>query len=171
MADAEERLRYLQKSKAKGGEKANRVMTRLEDMHENVGKISQVKSILERELKIKERECQLLCEIQEKDEVLNQVLQKKIDKKRKKIKELKEELQRKEWELQSAQQKVQTRHKELSQARNELKKQHNEVIQLKREKEELACSYDFEKKQVSKIVQLLTSDKKELQVMFLCSNE
>ena len=162
--DVEERLRHSQESEAKESEKANKVMARLENLCENVEKISEEKSNLERELNIKKRECQLLCAMQEKDEVLNKVLQKKIDKKKEKIKELKEELKWKEWELQSAMQEVQTRQKELSQARKELKKQHLEVIQLQREKEELEYSYSIEKEQVSKIVQLLASDKQELQV-------
>ena len=139
-------------------------MNRLEDLRENAEKISVEKSNLEKELKIKERECQLLCVMQEKDEVLNQVLQKKIDKKKKKIKELKEDLNRKDWELQTSIQEVRTQQEELLQAQEELKKQHEEVIQLQREKEELACYYDIEKEQVSKIVQILASDKEELQV-------
>ena len=166
--DVEKRLRDSQESKAKGSAKANKVMTRLEDLEEDVEKIFQEKSNLERELKIKEQECQLLSAMQEKDEalnqVLNQVLQKKIDKKKKKIERLKEELQRKEIELQSAVKEVQTIQEELLQAQKELKKQHEEVIQLQREKEELACYYDIEKEQVSKIVQILASDKEELQV-------
>ena len=101
--------------------------------------------------------------MQEKD-AYNQVLQKKVDKKRKKMKRLREELQQKEEELQSAGKEVRTRQEELLQAQKELKKQHEEVIQLQREKEELACYYDIEKVQVSKIVQILASDKEELQV-------
>ena len=162
--DLEERLRQSQESKSKGSEKTNKVMSRLEDLRGDVEKTSEEKSSLERELKIKERECELLCAMQEKDEVLNQVLQKKIDKKKEKIKKLKEDLKRKEWELQSAMQEVQTQQKQLSQAQKELKEQHKEVIQLQREKEELECSYSIEKEQVSKMVQLLASDKEELQV-------
>ena len=161
--DVEERLRHSQESEAKESEKTNTVMARLENLCENVEKISEEKSNLEWELKIKKRECELLCAMQEKD-AYNQVLQKKIDKKKEKIKELKEDLKWKERELQSAMQEVQTRQKELSQAQKELKKQHLEVIQLQREKEELECSYSIEKEQVSKIVQLLASDKEELQV-------
>ena len=103
-------------------------------------RISQEKSNLERELNIKERECQLLCAMQEKDEVYNQFLQKKIDKKRDKIKSLKDEL------------------------RNQLKKHQEEMIQLQREKEELTWSYNIEKEQISKNVQLLVSDKEEVEV-------
>ena len=163
LVDVEERLRHSQESKAKESENANKGWARLKNSCDNVEKISEEKSNLERELKIKERECELLCAMQEKD-AYNQVLQKKIDKKRKKIKILKEKLQRKESEVQSALQEVQTRQKELSQAQKELKKQHEEVIQLQREKEELECSYSIEKEQVSKMVQLLASDKQELQV-------
>ena len=142
-------------------------MTKLEELHENVQKIAQEKSNLERELKIKEREYQLLSTVHEKDEVLNHVLQKKIDKKRKKIKRLKEELQSMDSELQSALQEVQIGQKGLSQAQNEVKKHCKQVIALQREKEELAWSYNIEKEQVSKIVQLLVSDKEEMQVRSL----
>ena len=128
--DAEERLRQSKNSKVKRSEKTNKAMNRLEDLRENAEKISVEKSNLEKELKIKERECQLLCVMQEKDEVLNQVLQKKIDKKKKKIKELKEDLNRKDWELQTSIQEVRTQQEELLQAQEELKKQHEEVIQL-----------------------------------------
>ena len=48
-----------------------------------------------------------------------------------------------------------------------MKKQHKQVMQLHREKEELTCSYNIEKEQVSKIVQLLVSDKEEMQVRSL----
>ena len=160
---AEERLRQSQDSKVKANKKASEAVAKLEELHENVEKISGEKSNLERELKIKERECELLYAMQEKD-AYNQVLQMKIDKKRKKIKRLKEELRSMDCEVQSALQEVQTRQEELSQARKELKKQNEEVIQLQREKEELAWSYNIEKEQVSKIVQFLVSDKEEMQV-------
>ena len=163
MADAEERLRQSQESKVKANEKASEAVTKLEELHENVEKISGEQSNLEKELKIEERECELLCAMQGKDPY-NQVLQKKIDKKRKKIKRLKEELQSRYCEFQSAVQEAQNREEELLQARKELKKQHEQVIKLQREKEELAWSYNIEKKQVSKIVQLLVSDKEEMQV-------
>ena len=171
LVDAEDRLRQSQESKVKANEKASETVTKLEDLHENVQKIAQEKSNLEKELKVKERECQLLSTVHEKDEELNQVLQKKIEKKKKKIKRLKEELQSMDSELQSALQEVETRQKGLSQAQKELKKQHKEVIQLQREKEKLAWSYNIEKEQVSKIVQLLVSDKEEMQVtsIFECS--
>ena len=70
-------------------------------------------------------------------------------------------------ELQSALQEVQIGQKGLSEARKEVKKQHEQVIQLQREKEEVAWSYNIEKEQVSKIVQLLVSDKEEMQVRSL----
>ena len=70
-------------------------------------------------------------------------------------------------ELQSALQEVQIGQKGLSEARKEVKKQHEQVILLQREKEEVAWSYNTEKEQVSKIVQLLVSDKEEMQVRSL----
>ena len=166
LVDAEDCLRDVQETKVKANQKVSEAVTKLEELKENVEKISEEKSNLERELKIKEQECQLLSAMQEKD-AYNQVLQKKIDKKRKKIKSLRKELARKESELQFSMQKVETVKEQLSQAQKGLKKQHKEVIQLQREKEELACSYNIEKEQVSKIVQLLVSDKEEMQVRSL----
>ena len=80
--DAEERLRQSQESKAKANEETNEAVTKLEELCKNVVKISEEKSNLEKELEIKVRECELLSKMQKKDEY-NQVLQKKIDKKRK----------------------------------------------------------------------------------------
>ena len=167
--DAEEHLRDAQESEVKANEKASEAVTKLEELHENVEKISKEKSSLEEQLKIKERECELLSAMQEKD-AYNQVLQKKVDNKRKKIKRLKEELQSTNFELQSALQEVQVGQTELSQAQNKLKKQREQVIQLQKEKEEVAWSYNIEKEKVSKIVQLLVSDKEEMQVRSLQRN-
>ena len=159
LVNAEERLRQSKESKVKANKKASEAVTKLEELQENVEKISKEKSNLEKELKIKERECELLSAMQEKD-AYNLVLLQKIDKKRKKMKSLRKELEQKKRELQSAMQEVGTIKEKLSQAQKELKKQHEEVILLHREKEELACSYNTEKEQVSKIVQLLVSDEK-----------
>ena len=164
--DVDKHLTHAQWSKAKSRDKASEDMTKLQKLHGNVEKLTQEKSILEMELNIKERECQLLCSMQEKD-AYNQDLQKRIDKKRKKIKSLKQELQKKECEFQSALQEVQTKQEALLQSQEELKKQHEKVMQLQREKENLDCFYNIEKEQVSKIVQILVSDKEEMQVNHL----
>ena len=162
-----ERLRCAQESKAKANDKTSEVLTKLEELYENMRKIAREKNSIEMKLKFKERESELLSKMQGKDETYNQFLQTIIEKKKNKIKRLKEELQKKECELKSALHVVQTKQEELSHARKELKKQHEEVIQLQREKEELAWSYSIEKEQVSKIVQLLVSDKEEMHVRFL----
>ena len=163
----EERLRCAQEFKAKMNDKTSEIVSKLEELHEDVLTIAQEKGNIEMKLKFKERECELLSEMQGKNETYNQLLQMVNEKKKNKIKRLKEELEKKESELKSALQEVQTKQEELSQAQKELKKQHEKVIQLQREKEKLALSYNIEKEQVSKIVQLLVSDKKEMQVSFL----
>ena len=163
----EERLIHAQESKAEANNNSTKLVAKLEELYENMQKIAQDKNSIEVKLKCKERECELLSKMQGKDETYNQLLQTILEKKRNKIKRLKEELQKKECELKSALQEVQTKQEELSQARRELKKQHEEVIRLQREKEELACSYNIEKERVSKIVQLHVSDKEEMQVRFL----
>ena len=119
------------------------------------------------ELKVQRRECEVLSAMQEEDEVSNQFLKMKLAKKEEEIKSLKEDLQSMDSELQSALQEAQTRQKELSRAQNKLKKHHEQVIQLQKEKEELAWSYNIEKEQVSKNVQLLVSDREEMQVRSL----
>ena len=121
------------------------IVTKLETLHENMLTIAQEKSNIEMKLNFKERECELLSKMQGKDETCNQLLQTIIEKKKNKIKRLKEELQRKESELKSALQEVQTKQEQLSQAQKEVKKQHEKVINLKREKEKLALAYNIEK--------------------------
>ena len=161
LVNAEECLRQSQESEAKANEKVSKAMVELEESRKNVEKISQEKSDLENNLKIKELEHQVLSA--EK----NQILQHKIDKKRKKIKSLKQKIQEKESELHVAQQEVISRQEELSKAQKELKEQHEEVIRLQREKAELTCSYNIAKEHFSMIVQLLVSDKEEMQVTSL----
>ena len=165
--NTEEHLRQSLEFKVKANEEASEAVTNLKELQENVQKIAQEKSNLEMELKVQRRECEVLSAMQEEDEVSNQFLKMKVAKKEEEIKSLKVELQSMDSELQSALQEVQTRQEELSQALNEQKKHHEEVIQLQNEKEELALSYNIEKEEVSKIVQLLVSDKEEMQVWSL----
>ena len=163
--DVEKRLKQSQESKARANEKTSEVGAKLKELHENMQKIAQDKNAIEMKLKFKERECELLSKMQVKDETDNHLFQEKIEKKKKKIKRLKEQLQKKEHELQSALQEVQIQQEEMSRAQKQLKKKHKEVLQLHREKEELASSYNNEKKHLSKLVQILTSDKAEMQVI------
>ena len=141
--------------------KTSEVVIKLNELHKDM--ISLEKSISKSTLKLNKREYELRSEMQE---TYNQ----EFSKKKEKIKRLKEKLQRKKCELQSAQKEFQTRQEELLQARIELKKQHEDVMQLQREKKELACHYNIEREQVSKLVQLLVSDKKEMQVRVMCSH-
>lgn len=163
LLDAEEHLRHSDESRAKESEKASETMIKLESLCENLEKMAQEKSSLEWELKIKKRECQLLGARLEKD-AYNQVLLEKIDKARRRIKSLKEELQRKDFELQSALKEVQSSQNKLLQAQIELKRQHEKVMQLRIGKEKLAHSYNIRSKQVSKLVQILVSNKEETKV-------
>ena len=169
--NAQECFRNSHELKVKAVKKTREVIVELEESHENMQKMSQEKRNLEMELKIKEQKCQMLCTMQKTD-VCNQVLQMKIAKTKKKIKNLKEELKRKESNLQSALQDVQIKQEQLLQVRKEMKKQHKEVIKLQREKEKLACTYNSEKEQVSKLVQILVSDKEETKVKrsYVCSD-
>ena len=67
LVDSEELLRQLQESKQAANENAKDYLTELEKLREDVQKIAREKSNIEMELKIKERECQLLSELKEKD--------------------------------------------------------------------------------------------------------
>ena len=156
-----------EESKNKANKEARDAAAKLEESHENVQKTIQEKKKLEMELKVKERECQLLCAMQEKDEEFNQFLKMKVYEKEKDIKSLKEGLQMKETGLQFAVQELQTQQEKLSKAQKKLKKKHLEVMQLQKENGELACSYNSEMERVSKLVQItssLTSDKEEMKV-------
>ena len=160
--DVEKRLAQSLESNGKANEKTLEAINKLEESREKVKKISEEKSTLEMELRIKRRECQLLSEMQEKE---NQGLQYKVDKKRKKIKRLKKELKSKEHELKSALEEVQILKEELSQALKEKEEKHKEVIQLQSKKDKLECSCNTEREYLSKLVQALSSDKEEMKVM------
>ena len=75
LLDAEDRLRDAQESKVKANDIASEVLTKLEELHKSVEKIFEEKGNLEKELKIKERECELLSAMHVKD-AHSQVLQK-----------------------------------------------------------------------------------------------
>ena len=152
-------------------EKVVQVMSRIEELHKKVQKIVQEKKILEIELQSKQRECQLLSEMKEKDTVLNSMLNEKISGKQKEIETLEQELQKREYDLKSAQQEASKCQKELLKVQAELKERHNEFTQLKKKNEKLSCSYSIEKEQVSKLIQLtfdLRSDKQETEVSSNC---
>ena len=77
---------------------------------------------------------------------------------------MKEELQRRDSKLESTLQEVQMKQEQLLQARKKIKKQHKEVMKLQRKKEKLACSYNIENENVSKLVQMFVSDREERKV-------
>ena len=167
MANAEKRLKHSQELKSAVNDNFSQFMSRLEKLCEKARKLVQEKKILTIELQSRERECQLLSEIKEKDAAHIAMIEEKINKKRRKIEKLKEELQGKESDLQSALQEAKIWQEELSQAQVELKKKHEEVKELREEKEKLTCSFNIEMKQVSKLVQLtvtLTPEKTEMEV-------
>ena len=173
-ADVEKRLKHLQESKSAVNENFSQLMSRLKELCEKARKLVQEKKILTVELQSRERECQLLSEMKEKDAAHSKrneahlaMIEEKINKKRRKIEQLEKELQRKESDLQSALQEAKIRQEKLSQAQIELKKKAEEMKQLHEEKEKLTCSFNIKQKQFSKLVQLtvtLTSEKTEMEV-------
>ena len=171
LADTEEQLRHSQKSRSAVNEKVSQVMSLLEELQKKVRKIVQEKKILTIELQSKQKECQLLSEMKEKDASLSSMLDEKINGKEKEIETLEKELQKRESDLESAQQEARKWQEELLKARADLKERDKEVIQLKKENEKLSCSYSIEKEQVSKLIQLtvdLRSDKLEIEVSTRC---
>ena len=152
-------------------EKVSQVMSRIEELHKKVQKIVQEKKILEIELQSKQRECQLLSKLIEKDVSLSSMLDEKISGKQKEIETLEKELQKRESDLESAQQEAGKCQNELLKVQAELKEKHKEVTLLKKENEKLSCSYSIEKEQVSKLIQLtvdLRSDKLAMEVSTSC---
>ena len=174
VADVQKRLKHSQELKSAVNDNFSQFMSRLEELHKKARKLVQEKKILTIELQSRERECQLLSEMKEqgaahskRNEAHIAMIEEKINKKRRKIEKLKEELQGKESDLQSALQEAKIWQEKLSQAQVELKKKHEEVKELREEKEKLTCSFNIEKEQVSKLVQLtvtLTSEKTEMEV-------
>lgn len=164
LVDAEERFVCAQRLTAKANERASESKGKFEKQCEDLHKVIQEKNSLEIELKVKERECELLSTMHEKeDKVFTQFLQEKIRKKKMKIKKLKEELHRKECEFQSAHQKAQILQNELLLAQLELKKKNEEVRQLQKEKDKLVSSYHVE--QYNKLLQITIADKEEMKVI------
>ena len=139
-------------------------MSQIEELHKNVQKILHEKDILKIKLQSKQKECKLLSKIEAKDAAHRAILEEEINKKRKKIEKLKKELQRKEPDLQSALQEAKTWREELSQAQVELKNKHEEVKVLREEKEKLTCSFNIQREQVSKLVQLTVTLTTEMKV-------
>ena len=126
--------------KAEDGRESE-ILTNLEKLKIKVQKITQEKTSLEMELKYKEQQYQTLLSAKEKDEVYNQFLQIKLNKKKEKIKRLKEELGKKKHEFQPAHEEAQILQKELLllEPKKHKPMKHKEVKQLQR-KEKLACS-------------------------------
>jgi len=195
MTDTKKRLKDSQQSKASIDENINKILGSISKLRDKVQVIAHERNITREKLENKQRECQLLSELrdvlagsmqdskkqhqwfrkkdQEKDRQLQEkeayrmLLEEKIAKKKKKIEMLEEMLQQKDSELRSAQQEARSLDEKLFQARVELDKKHEEVKQLQKENEELACSYNIEKEQVSKLVQItvaLTADKRKIEV-------
>ena len=176
--DNDKRLRDSQRSKASIDENINQILCSISKLREKVQSVANERNITKEKLESKQRECQLLSkmqdmlteskkQLQEKEVACRMLLEEKIAKKKKKIAKLEEELRQKDSELQSAMQETRPLHEKLLQARAELETKHEELTQLQKQNEELSCSYNIEKEQVSKLVQLsvvLNADKKKIEV-------
>ena len=196
LMDIKKRLGISEKTKASIDENINQMLCSISELKREVESIAHERKVTKDKLESKQRECQLLSEmqdvltesmqdrqkqhqwflmkdqendrkLQEKEVAYRTLLEEKITKKRKKIEKLKEELRQKDSDLQSAEQKAKSVVEELIQAQAELKRKHDEIKQLQKENEELTCSYDIQKEQVSKLFQIkatLTADKEKVEV-------
>ena len=185
LTDSRKRLRDAQGYKASIDENINQILCGVSKVREKVKSIAHERNITKEKLESKQRECRLLSEMQDvltesmrdsktKDRQLQEreadyrrLLEEIIAEKKRQIGNLEKELRQKDSDLQSAQQEARSLHEKLLQARAELEKKSEEVKQLQKENEELACSYNIEKEQVSKLVQItvaLTADKKKAEV-------
>ena len=150
LEDIDQQIQRSLESKAAANQIASADTLELEKGIEEMQRITKERISIEKQLEFKERECQLLSELKEKDEFF----QRKIAKKKKKIEKLKTELQSKEFELKSAQQKARLQQDKLLKAQTELREKHEEVKQLQREREKLTHAYNIENFEVSKRIQI-----------------
>ena len=175
------RLRDSQKSEASIGENITQILHSISKLHDSMQSIAYERNTTKEKLELEKRGCQLLSEMQDvlsevrdilaanmrdsskkqhqqlqENEVAYRILLGDIIvEKRKQIENLEEELRQKNSDLQSAQHEARSLHEKLLQARAELAMKSEEVKQLQKENEELACSYNIEKEQVSKLVHIM----------------
>ena len=165
LAKIEQLLKFLRDSQLPLNEDATSIMNKLTELSEQVEKLSQDRDNTDTKLQRNERDCVLLSEMQKvHDEEKCQLLQEIIDDKKRKIKRLKKELKQKEQDLEYTQQKAKALQERLSKVQEELKVIHEAAKKLQEEKEELTRSYNSARQDVSRLVDILTSDREGMQV-------
>ena len=173
LSELEQLLKTSRDSQVPLHENVNNVLNELTKLGKEVQKIAQDTGNIESELQQRQRDSQLLREMQkdlahseEKCQLVEdkrQLLQHMINKNEEEIKRLKKKLEKKKEELQSVQQEAQERKTKISKLQAELEEKHEEVKSLQKQKEELTRSYIAEKEE---LLQISLSDREEMEVWY-----
>ena len=166
MSDIEQLLKTSRDSQVPLNENVNSIVSKLTKLGKEVEKVAQDTGNIELELHRRQRDSQLLSEMQRElaySAEKCQLLQQMINKNEEEIKRLKKKLEKKK-QLQSVQQEAQAAKDKLSELQAELEQKHEEVKTLQKEKEQLTRSYIAEKEEVKKLVQITLTDRDEMEV-------
>ena len=167
LSEIEQLLKTSRDSQVPLNENVNNLVSELTKLGKEVEKVAQDTGNIELELHRRQRDSQLLSEMQRElaySAEKCQLLQQMIDKNEEEIKRLKKKLEKKKKQLQSVQQEAQAAKDKLSELQAELEQKHEEVKILQKEKEELTRSYITEKEEVKKLVQITLTDRDEMEV-------
>ena len=167
LSDIEQLLNTSRDSQVPLNENVNSIVSELTKLGKKMEKVAQDTGNIESELQQRQQDSQLLMEMQ-KDLAHSvekcQLLQQMINKNEEEIKRLKKKLEKKKKKLQSVQQEAQAANGKLSELQAELEQKHEEVKSLQKEKEELTRSYNAEKEEVKKLVQITLTARDEMEV-------
>ena len=166
LSDIEQLLKTSRDSQVPLNENVNSIVSKLTKLGKEVEKVAQDTGNIELELHRRQRDSQLLSEMQRElaySAEKCQLLQQMINKNEEEIKRLKKKLEKKK-QLQSVQQEAQAAKDKLSELQAELEQKHEEVKTLQKEKEQLTRSYIAEKEEVKKLVQITLTDRDEMEV-------
>ena len=169
LSEIEQLLKTSRDSQVPLNENVNNLVSELTKLGKEVEKVAQDTGNIELELQRKQRDSQLLSEMQRElaySVEKCQLLQQMIDKNEEEIKRLKKKLEKKKKQLQSIQQEAQAAKDKLSELQAELKEKHEEVKNLQKEKKKLTKLSNAEKEEVKKLVQIISSDRDELKVRY-----
>ena len=167
LSEIEQLLKTSRESQVPLNENVNNLVSELTKLGNEVLKLAQDRENTESELQHKQRDFQLLSEMQKDLVHIDEkrlLLQEIITEKKKEITRLEEELQKKEHQLQFVQKKAQAMKKELSKLQAELEGKHEEVKALLKTKEKLIVLYNAEKEEARKLLHITLSDRDEMQV-------
>ena len=170
LSEIEQLLKTSRDSQVPLNENVNSIVSELTKLGKEVEKVAQDTRNIELELQQRQRDSQLLSEMQ-KDLAHSaekcQLLQQMVNKNGEEIKRLKKKLEKKKKQLQSVQQEAQVVKDKLSKLQAELKQKHEEVKILQKEKEELTKLYSAEKEEAMNLLQITLSNRDEMEVWYI----